>query len=64
MAVLYLVVGVAIGNVWSSLLWVLDYLTYNHCGLSEHWFTKNMGQQCYRWKPLMVHTMFFTKQSI
>ena len=37
----YLVVGVAIGNVWSSLLWILDYLVYHHCGLSEHWFTKN-----------------------
>ena len=37
----YLVVGVAIGNVWSSLLWILNYLVYHHCGLSEHWFTKN-----------------------
>ena len=39
--VLYLVVGVAIGNVWSSLLWILGYLAHNHCGLSEHWFTRN-----------------------
>ena len=37
----YLVVGVVIGNVWSSLLWILNYLVYHHCGLSEHWFTKN-----------------------
>ena len=39
--VLYLLAGLAIGNVWSSLLWILGCLAHTHCGLSEHWFTRN-----------------------
>ena len=39
--VLYIVAGLAIGNVWSSLLWIFDTIMHNHYGWSEHWFTKN-----------------------
>ena len=39
--VLYIVTGLAIGNVWSSLLWIFDSIMHNHYGWSEHWFTKN-----------------------
>ena len=39
--VLYIVAGLAIGNVWSSLLWIFDTIMHSHYGWSEHWFTKN-----------------------
>ena len=39
--VLYIVAGLAIGNVWSSLLWIFDIAMYYHYGWSEHWFSKN-----------------------
>ena len=39
--VLYIVTGIAIGNVWSCFLWIFAYSMYNYYGWSEHWVTKN-----------------------
>ena len=38
---LYIVAGVAIGNVWSCFLFIFAYSMYNYYRGSEHWFTKN-----------------------
>ena len=38
---LYIVAGMAIGNVWSSLLWLIATSLHNDCGWDKHWFTKN-----------------------
>lgn len=38
---LYILAGVAIGNVWSSLLWIFFTTIYNYGGWDKHWFSKN-----------------------
>ena len=40
-AALYIIAGMAIGNVWSSLLWIIAMSLHNDCGWDKHWFTKN-----------------------
>ena len=39
--VLYILAGVAIGNVWSSFLWIFTTLMLCYGGWDKHWFTKN-----------------------
>lgn len=38
---LYTLSGVAIGNMWSTLLWLFFTVTYNFGSWDNHWFTKN-----------------------
>ena len=54
---LYIIAGIAIGNVWSSLLWITTTLMYCYGGWDKHWFTKNcvamplgvVAQSCASW---------------
>ncbi len=39
--VLYILAGLAIGNVWSSLLWFVTSTMYSYGEWEKHWFTKN-----------------------
>ena len=39
--VMYVVAGIAIGNIWSSLLWVFLTLMLCFGGWDKHWFSKN-----------------------
>ena len=68
---LYLVTGLAIGNVWSCFLWIFAYSMYNYYGWSEHWFTKNgivmpLGSVAQGWAGWTAATggLWFDQESV